>query len=71
MCFFRNRDVGHPVEDPVQRGPAFRAGQGRTRAGMVAADERDMFAHVRAVGTELVGVLELTLIPVARSGQAA
>ena len=41
----------------------------RTRAGMDAADERDLFAHVMTVGTECVGVFELSLISVARSGK--
>src|SRR6185312_8104076 len=62
-------DVGHPVEDPIQRDSALRTGERRTRARMDAADERDLFAHVMTIGTECVGIFELTLISVARSGK--
>src|SRR6185312_3508026 len=64
-------DVGHSVEDPIQRDSALRTGERRTRAGMDAADERDLLAHVMTIGTECVGIFELTLISVARSGKEA
>jgi len=47
-------DVGHSVEDPIQRDSALRTGERRTRAGMDAADERDLLAHVMTIGTRNV-----------------
>ena len=48
------RDVGHPVQHPVHRDPGLRTRQRRTRAGVCAAPERHVLAHVPAVELELV-----------------
>ena len=49
-------DVGHPVQDALDRDPALDAGQRRAGAGVDAAAERDVLADVLAVQRELVRI---------------
>src|SRR5271165_339876 len=65
----RNRDVGHPVEYPVEGNASLGPGEWRSRTGVVATSERQMLANVGAVHAELVGLLELARVPIAGAGQ--
>ena len=58
MRGFRDADVGHAVEDALERDAAFGAAERRARTGVDAVSERKVLASVGAVDQELVRLLE-------------
>src|SRR3954471_19907064 len=58
VLLFADGDVGHPVENALDRDPPLHARQRGARAGVDAAAERDVLADILAVERELVRILE-------------
>src|SRR5436305_3697801 len=52
VALLGDRDVGHPVENPVQRNATLCPRQRCAGAGVHTADKRDLLAYVRSVRVE-------------------